>query len=299
MLGPLLALSSGFSFTLSNIFVRRGVYRTGESYSPVVISLTVGTAIFGLWLLVSGEAGRLLSLSWLGVISLAGAGIIHLVIGRFFAATGLRLIGANRAVPIQTCFIIIAALLGVLFFGEPLTVSLVLALLLVMGGIILISTTGKSEAEKLRMSKAALPRGILAALAAAFCWGVAPILVKIGLNEVNSPVLATFISGVSAAIVIGISLFYPGNSEKLRRLTRASLLPFFVAGIAISAATILRYIALDYSPVSIVVPLTGTNTLFIFPLSFLINRQIEVFNLRIITGALAMVIGVFLIFWMV
>lgn len=297
MIGPLLALFSGFSFALNNIFVRKGVYRSGESFSPVAISLFLGTALFGLWLLISGEAVRLASLSWLGVGSLSAAGIIHFLVGRLFGFTGVRLIGANRAVPIQTCFIIVAALLGVLFLGEPMSVSLVLALLLVAGGIMLISTTGKSETEKLNMPEGALAKGILATLAAALCWGVSPILVKIGLREVGSPVLATFISGAAATLVIGVALFYPRNSEKLSRLDRASFLPFIVAAIAISLAQISRYVALDYSLVSVVVPLTGTNSLFIYPLSFLINRQIEAFNLRIIMGGIVITAGVFLIFW--
>lgn len=297
MIGPLLALFSGFSFALNNIFVRKGVYRSGESFSPVAISLFLGTVLFGLWLLISGEAVRLASLSWLGVGSLSAAGIIHFLVGRLFGFTGVRLIGANRAVPIQTCFIIVAALLGVLFLGEPMSVSLVLALLLVAGGIMLISTTGKSETEKLNMPEGALVKGILVTLAAALCWGVSPILVKIGLREVGSPVLATFISGAAATLVIGVALFYPRNSEKLSRLDRASFLPFIVAAIAISLAQISRYVALDYSLVSVVVPLTGTNSLFIYPLSFLINRQIEAFNLRIIMGGIVITAGVFLIFW--
>lgn len=297
MIGPLLALFCGFSFALNNIFVRKGVYRSGESFSPVAISLFLGTVLFGLWLLISGEAVRLASLSWLGVGSLAGAGIIHFLVGRLFGFTGVRLIGSNRAVPIQTCFIIIAALMGVLFLGEPLSISLILALLLVAGGITLISTTGKSEAEKLNMSKDTLVKGILVSLAAAICWGVSPVLVKIGLKEVGSPVLATFVSGATATLVIGASLFHPRNSEKLSRLDRASLLPFILAATAISLAQISRYVALDYSPVSVVVPLTGTNSLFIYPLSFLINRQIEAFNMRVIMGGIAVTAGVFLIFW--
>lgn len=172
MVGPLLALFSGFSFALNNIYVRKGVYRSGESFSAVAISLFLGIVLFGLWLLISGEAVRLASLSWLGVGSLAGAGIIHFLVGRLFGFTGVRLIGSNRAVPIQTCSIIIAALMGVLFLGERLAISLVLALLLVAGGITLISTTGKSETEKVDMPKDALVKGILATLAAALCWGV-------------------------------------------------------------------------------------------------------------------------------
>jgi uncharacterized membrane protein len=139
---------------------------------------------------------------------------------------------------------------------------------------------------------------VLAALAAALFWGVSPILIKIGLKEVESPLLATFVSYVASSIVIGVSLFYPKNSEKLRRLTRPAIIPIIIGAVSVSAAQILRYIALNYSRVSLVEPLIYSMTsLFIFPLSFLINRQIETFNLRIIMGAITIVVGVCLIFW--
>jgi len=298
VIGLILALFSGFSFSLSNIFVRKGMHWSGEAFSIIPIFAFLGTLFFGVPLLISGEAEQLASLSWLGVSALAGAGILHFILGRISAYTGIRLIGANRTVPILTCSILIAALLGIFLLGEPLTISLVLAVLLVVGGIILISTRGNSKTEQSGMPRGFLVKGILAALGGAICWGISPTLVKVGLKEVGSPLLATFVSYAASSIVIGVSLFFPRNSEKLRRLTRPAIIPIIIGAVAVSVAQILRYWALNYSHVSLVEPLIGSmNSLFIFPLSFLINRQIEAFNLRIIMGAIAVVVGVSLIFW--
>lgn len=297
MIGLLLALFSALSFAFANIYIRKGMYRSGESFSGVVISLFLGTLIFGLWVFVSGKPIQLASLSWLGVGSLAVAGIVHFLMGRLFSYIGIRLIGSNRAIPVQTGYILIAALLGTILFGEPVTISLVLALLLVSGGIITISQTGKSGEGGLALPKGALAKGILAALGAAVCWGVSPVLIKFGLNELGSAALATFISGVAATVVIGVTLFRPENTEKLRRLDRVSLGALVLAAIATTIAQVARYLALDYGSVGTVVPLTGIYALFIYPLSFLINRQIEDFSLRVIIGGIAVVAGVLLIFW--
>jgi drug/metabolite transporter (DMT)-like permease len=297
VVGLVLALLSGFSFAVSTIFMRRAVYRSGESFSPLLISVFLGMVIFGFPLFVSGKAGQLTSLSWLGVGSLAGAGVLHFILGRVSAYTSLRLIGSNRAIPILRGNILFATLLGVFFLGEPMTISLVLALSLIVGGIILISITGSSKTGKLTMTEGSLVRGLFAALGAALCWGISPILIKIGLREANSPLLATFVSYTMASIVAGGLLFYPGNSEKLHRLDRSSLIPIVIAAVATSIAQLLRYTALDYSPVSMVVPLIGADTLLVFPLSFLINREIETFGLKTIMGAIAVVTGIFLIFW--
>jgi drug/metabolite transporter (DMT)-like permease len=243
-----------------------------------------------------GDVGQLASLSWVGLGALAGAGVIHFILGRIAGYTGIRLIGANRAVPIFSSSLLIAALWGIFLLGEPLTLSLGMAILLIIGGIVLISTTGK-ETSKSVMPRGSLLKGVLLSLSAALFWGTSPVLVKIGLREINSPLVASFISYVTASIVIGFTLFYPANTEKLRRLNRSSLIPIIIAATAGAVAQLLRYQALVFSPVSQFEPImAGANNLLVFPLSFLMNRQIEVFSLRIIVGAIAIVAGVFLIF---
>ena len=297
MIGLVFALFSGISFATSNIYVRQGVHRSGEAYSIIPIFALLGTVGFGAMVIIMGELGYLGSLSWLGVSALSVAGVIHFILGRICAYTGIRLIGANRTVPIFSSSILIAALLGIFLMGEPLTVSIIVAVLIILSGIILIGRTGNSTSDKLAMPQGHLVKGILAALGAALCWGVSPVLVKIGLKEVASPWVATFISYAASLVVISTTLFYGKNTEKLRRLNRFSLLPIIYAAVAVAIAQIFRYNALNYSFISAVEPtIMSTNSLLVFPLSFLINRQIEAFNLKIILGSVAIVAGVSLIF---
>ena len=70
-----------------------------------------------------------------------------------------------------------------------------------------------------------------------------------------------------------------------------------MASLATAVAQIGRYLALDYSTVGAVIPISATYALFFYPLSFIINRQIEDFSPRVIIGGLAVIAGVFLIFW--
>ena len=296
MIGLVLALAAGFIYISSVTFIRKGVHSSGESFSPVPIALFVGTVIIGLVVLASDGFEQLASLSWLALGSLVGAGVIHFILGRMLGYIGLRLIGANRTVPISASTVLVAVLLGVFFLGEPMTIALALAILLIMGGIILIGTSGSTRTDKSSMPAGSLVKGVLVSLAAALCWGVTPILIKIGLREIDSPLLGAFVSYAAASIIIGVSLLHPVNNKKLRRLSRASLVPFLIAAIATSVAQILRYSAINYSPVSLVVPIIWANSLFVFPLSFLMNRKIEAFNLRIVMGAVAIVAGIFMIF---
>lgn len=297
MLGLVLALFAGSSATLSNIFVRKGVVRSGESFSPLPISNFIGLGLFALVALISGTAGQLISLSRLGVISLAGAGIVHFIMGRQLAIISVRLIGANRALPIQAISIIFAVLLGVILLREPLTVAISLAALLIFGGAILIGTTGSYKVGKRDMPEGFLAKGVLAALGTAVCWGVSPALVKIGLNEIGFPLVGVLISYMASSAVIGLLLLYRPNSDKLRRLDRNSVRSFIIVAMLISTAQMLRYLAIDLSRISLVAPLIASiKPLLVIPLSFLMNRDIEVFGSRIIAGSVLVVAGIILVF---
>lgn len=297
IIGLVMALLAAVGFAAHNTFMRKGIHRSGEAFSPIPISTFMGTVLFTLPLFILGETGKLTSLSWVGVGSLAGAGVIHFVIGRILAYTSFQFIGVNRAAPIITCNTAIAALLGIFLLGEELTPLLILAFLLIIAGVFVISTANPSKTGKLDMPKGSLAKGVFAALGTAICWGTSPLLIKIGLAEANSPLLAVFVSYLASAVVAASLLFNPRNNKKLRRLDRTSLIPIIIAAVAVTVAQILRYTALDYSPISIVAPIMSIHVLFAFPLSFFINREIEAFGSRVIGGAITVVIGVFLMFW--
>jgi drug/metabolite transporter (DMT)-like permease len=295
-----LALFSGAFFSLSNVLVRKGVSRSGESFSIIPISAFIGTLFFGIPIVISGQIKQLLSISWLGLSALIGAGLLHFILGRMTAYVSIRLIGANRSVPIFISSVLIASLWGVFFLGESVTPPLILAIMLVVGGTVLIGTAGNSAQAKSDMPRASLVKGVLLALSAALFWGSSPMLVKIGLREMDSPLLATFTSYMASLVAIGFVLIFPANTRTLKRLNRFSLIPIVLASIAVAVAQILRYQSLAYSPVTQFEPVMhGAHILLVFPLSFLINRQLEAFNTRILIGAIAIVAGVFLVFWAV
>jgi len=300
MIGLVLALFSGASFSVSNVFVRRGVSRSGESFSILPISAFIGTLFFAIPILITGQLTQLSSISWVGLTALIGAGLLHFVLGRMTAYVSIRLIGSNRSVPIFSSSVLIASLWGVFLLRESLTPPLILAIILVIMGTILIGTTGNSAQDKSPISRTSLIKGVAFALSAALFWGSSPMLVKIGLREVDSPLLGTFISYMAASIVMAFTLIFPANNQKLKQLNRYSLIPIIIASVSVAVAQILRYWSLDSSPVTRFEPVMhGAHILLIFPLSFLINRQMEAFNLRIVIGATAIIAGVFLIFWAV
>jgi len=289
-IGLIITLLSAVVFAGGNVLTRKGVYHAGESFTGVFISIFVGVLFFALLTLFSGAWHRLLSLSWQGFTLLGVAGIIHFVLGRYLAYDCFRFIGVNRGSVILRSSNFYAVILGILFLKEPVTPFLVLAVLCVTAGVTLVSVERGDEVSKLPS------RGVLAGLGGAFCWGTSGVLIKPVIEEIGSPLAAAFISYIAAFLVVAGFLFGRGQRKQLTQLHREALVPLVISAILIAVAQLLRYLALSYSPVSVVSPLIGTSSLFVFFLSFLLNRNIEVFSWRVFIGIVVTVVGTFLFF---
>ena len=289
-LGPVLALLSAAVFGGMGVLIRRGVYQSEESTTAAAISAFVGTPLFLFILPLTGDWNRLWSLSWQGFASLGIAGILHFVLGRYLLFNAIRLIGANKTVAIARTNILFAVIFGIVFLREAVTTLLILGALCIMAGAALVSFEKEEGAFKLQI------KGVLFVLSGALCVGIAAVLIRSAMEEVGSPYVATFISYMTAFLLWTILLLQKGQRDQLFQLPRSSLFILSMAAILGLVGQLLRYAALNYSPVSVVQPLVGTVVLFTFFLSFMLNRSIDVFNWRVFLGIVVVVTGTFLLF---
>ena len=289
-IGLIFALLAAVGLALGTVFVRKGSFRVGESFTSVAISIFIGVTFFLLVMLFTADWDKLRSVSGQGLALLATAGVIHFVVGRFLGYTCFRLIGANRGITILRTQILYAVFFGILLLNEPLTVFLILGVLSLAAGATLVSVEKGTETTKLH------GKGVLAGLGGGFFWGISGVLIKPGIAEIGSPYAAAFISYTAASLVIAGLLLRKGQREQLLHLPRQSISPLVISGLFVAIAQLLRYLALSYSPVSVVTPLIGINVLFTFFLSFLLNRDIEVFTWKVFIGIAVTAVGAFLLF---
>ena len=293
--GLILALLAAVSFGASTILVRKASAEAGESFTATATSVFIGIFFFAIAISFTGEWDKLFSISGRASILLGAAGIIHFVIGRSLGYNAYRLIGANKANPFITTNPFYAVILGVLLLKESITVYLVLGVLCIFAGAALITTEKKSVSKEQRGFFRTEVKGILAALGAAICWGISPVLIKPALGEIGSPLVGAFVSYATASIVMAFLLFRRQHREQIVRLPLITvLIPLIISGIFTSAGQLFCYVALSYSAVSVVTPLASTQALFACIFSFLFNRQIEVFTPKVILGMVATVTGTFL-----
>jgi len=295
--GLVFAIVAATSFAGSTIYVRKAVAQTGESFTAVAISVFTGVPFFALVILFSGEWHKLWALSWTSFALLGVAGIVHLVAGRLFAYNSYRLIGANKSSALLRTSPVYAAILGVVFLDEQLTILIVSGILCIVGAGVLVSVERKSVSD-VRTTGFSLAeiKGLLTALGGGLCWGISPVLIKPAVAGLGSPFVGGFISYVVASIAMTIFFLRRGYRQLLTQLQFfTALTPLIISAVFVSIAQLFYYAALSYSPASMVAPLLGTSVFFIYPFSFLTNRSIEVFSPKVILGMLATVLGTFLI----
>jgi drug/metabolite transporter (DMT)-like permease len=294
MLGGFLALLSAACFSMNNAAARRGVL-SGSVLQAMVISVPFGVPFFFIALLIFGSLSDLQSFSFRGVSWLAAAGILHFVVGRYANYRGAKAIGANLVGPIQDSNILVSLGFAIFLLGEKLTAIMVLGILLVCIGPVLTWKKGEAKAEvkKPPTFKPLWGEGIFFAVVSALAYGTSPILVRLGLDGggVGRGTAAGLISYLAASGCVFLMLLRPGALSEVRATGRGNLNWFLFASLAVGMAQLLRYMALSMAPVSVVAPMMRLSSVFRVYLSWLVNREHEVFGPGVLLGTIVSVLG--------
>jgi len=101
----------------------------------------------------------------------------------------------------------------------------------------------------------------------------------------------------SAGLIMAVMLLSPNRRRDFTRLSlKKNVAPMLIAGLFTAAGQLLYFAALSRSQANTVAPLVSIEILFIFILSFLVNRRSEVFTFRVALGMAAAIAGTFLLF---
>jgi drug/metabolite transporter (DMT)-like permease len=297
-IGLIIALISALSFSIGIVMVRRTAGEAGESFSVTALSIFIGIPFFAVALVISGEWNDLIHVSGKALGMLAAAGVIHFIIGRLLAYDSFRLIGANRSTPFIQTSPIYAIILSLVFLQEQPTGFIILGALFMLAGAYLITREKKSfSGEVKKKFTRDEVKGILLALGAAICWGVTPVLIKPAVTEIGSSAAGTFIAYATATVIIGLLLLKKPRLSNLKKLPfKKSLLPMCIAGLFTAFGQLMYFISLETSPANIIAPLMSIQILFIFFLSLLINRRMEIFSWKVVLGMLLTLVGTIFLF---
>lgn len=316
-LGVLYALLSTFSFSVNQVSVRRGML-SGSAAQGVYVSVLLGTPILLLIAIATMQLFRFEAISPEGYLWLASAGIAHFIFGRYTNYRTVGALGAIRARPVIQMGFLVSIAFAVLWLKEEITGMMWIGIALVTVAPMMLylrrsgnesvvpGNTGLPKAsskqtkpsELISPPRSKLIEGYLFGTINAVIFGFTPLMVRQGLVDSDGlGVLGAFVAYSGAALVLMPTLVFPGVRRVLAGIDRTSGRWFVSATTAVLMAQMFHFLALSVAPVSLVMPIQRAGSVFLLPMSYLINRQSESFEPRIlfaiavsITGSLIIVL---------
>lgn len=277
------ALLSALLWAVDSILVRMGA-RNSNVVAAAFLSYSVTALCFWTYLLTYFPLPLLWSSSSLYFVL---SGCLQPLLARILFYMGLTRLGVSRAGPLLGTAPLFGVVIAVVFLHERPTLNVYAGTLLTVASVWLVSSRRGGESEWRRFD-------ILYPLGAAFFAAVSQNLRKAGLLILPDPFAGAAISTSVSLLLFSGFLLATGRIE-LIKIQRKSL-PFFGSAALVSTtAQLLSFLALNRGEVSAVVPLLNANPLFALFLSSLFLKDMEKITLKIVMGAVLMILGIILI----
>ncbi|MFC1894212.1 EamA family transporter, partial [Chloroflexota bacterium] len=274
---------------------RRAVMHVSDAALGVIITVPLSVLFFMIILIFIGQIDSIFSFSWQSYLWLSAVGFNTFILGRSLNFKSIQLIGANTNAVLVRVAPLVSVILGVSFLGEVVTWELVVGVLLIVLGVMLVGINPQMFRGGKSMFSGIPTRGYIYGIGTGLAVGTTPILIKMGLSGSGSPIAGAFISYSAAAIILSVTLWNNKRRVALAGMTGSAVSFFILYGLFTSTANLVRYLALDIAPVSLVASVFALSPVFLLVLSFLFNRKLEVFSKYVIIGIIAAVVGTILL----
>ncbi|BFM09272.1 DMT family transporter [Halioxenophilus aromaticivorans] len=280
------ALLSSIMFAATFLLVKIG--RESASHLSVLwITLTINVVVLGLSTLFIDIPK---SLTLVDLKFFIVSGIFAPLLGRLFQFVGMSRLGANTTTALTLTHPLVTVLIGLVFLGESGSVVQMLGAFLIITGSLLIAIFSGSNGN-LRISSG-YQIYLIYPLLASLTYGISIALRKVGIDQLNSPVLASAVT-VSASWII-LSLYILVARCKISCSSR-EFTYFVYAGILSSIGPIFLYLSLAVGNLLLIAPLAATTPLFVLVGTWLYSKNNEKFGYQIIVGTVGIFIGVTLL----
>ncbi|MGE5818299.1 MAG: DMT family transporter [Deltaproteobacteria bacterium] len=288
--GIMYALIAGLFWGTSPVLVKRGLADSNVSaatlYQQAAILFTL--IIFTLFErnLFSGK------ISPTAVLVFAATGVVGAYVGRTLFVKSVAQIGASRAQSLNNSSPLVTVLLAALFLGERLTPGIVAGVVLIISGVFFIT---KVEPER---HESAVNRTLtLTSILATICYGIVPVMKKVGTDAGGSPVLGALVMHATGLILLLTLGSLLKINLKWHKVPAGSWFCFLAAGALQAVGSILTLKALIYAPASIVAPIWNAQPIVSFFLARSLLKGIEVVTIRDGMAAVMVVAGVIVLRW--
>lgn len=295
MFGAFLALASAALFGLNNATVRRGVL-TATVLQGMAITVVLGVPLFLVLAPFFGAFGAMAGMTWQSWGWMALAGVVHFVIGRYGNYRATQTLGATLSTPVQQLSIIVSLALALVWLGESLSGLKVTGLLLVLIGPALVLGRRKQNAKAAK-GKVFVPQygpGFFWGGVCALGYGISPLFISFGLPEgsgLGAALAGVIVSYLAASAVVIALVMVAGGRHYLAGMGKPAMWWFVISTVCVALSQMLRYMALAFAPVSVVVPIQRLSVVFRLIFGAALNRDAEIMDRSVIVGILLSVLG--------
>lgn len=298
MIGELAALGAAISWAIAPLLYKKALSNTSPVSANIVRCLTNGLVLVVL-LFAWGKIGILFSLPTWAIALTVASGIIGLGVGDTLYMVALKSIGVSRAVPLASTYPLFSLVWAVFLLGQPLSPLALVGAVSILIGIWILSRQ-KSTDSKSDLKNKTLLIGVSASLVTATVWSISLALMDVVVSDSSASGLDANYALVTLrmAAVALFSLAMAGFIDKERgfaKISRKGVLLLCVGGLVANG---LGWILMNYSflviPPTQAVPISSTSPLFAAIAGLLFFRERA--TLRVVSGALAIVAGIVLVF---
>lgn len=291
MNGALWALAAGAGFGLFQALNRRAVHGM-DVYMATFIQLVISVVVLVILSLITEDSGLLLKAPIGAILSFAAAGFFHFLIGWTLLNASQKKIGAARTSPLIGTTPLFGTIIAAFTLREfPRPIELVGIGLIVMGAYYVSRESGNSaETKGVPFTVAEILKVSWLGLGAALFWAISPIFIRIGLQDLPSPLLGVTVGVTASAVGYGAVLLWNRKSWAGVPITSDAWTFKVAAGLLVGLSTWMRWVALDLAPVAVVLALSMISV----PLVVLLSPFISGKHLERVTAMLWMGTGLIL-----
>jgi drug/metabolite transporter (DMT)-like permease len=298
-MGGVLALLAALSFTIDNIFIRKGLM--GENPGSVwdirfVISITC-MSLFMLGALAATLLGytivqELTYLTFVDVLYLVIAGVLGPFAGAYLFSNAIAQIGASHTSALWTgSNPLFAALLGALFMGQIPDLIGMVSVLMIIGGIVVVGYHGHQETAVL-LEKTKFAGGILALLSG-ICVALSQVARGVAMNMGATTNTAFFIYQGTALVVVTAVLYSKTRTFKhITKINKRSLLCYAASGTGMLSGSYFLLTSFTLIPVWQAVAIRNMQPILAILLSYMLLRKVDKISSRLVLGATLVTLGV-------
>ncbi len=298
--GVVFALLASATFALNAASMRRGM-ATAAASKGLYVTIFVGFGLFVIASVVSGQVFDADMVAGRDYGFLVAGGFFHILAGRYCNYRAMGALGSNRAQPIVGLSTLGSVIIAILFLNETLDALKVAGIVLVIVGPALARPKRRAApakapvggsgdvatavvASKVVAFTPKVVEGYFFGLSAAVLWGAGPVLMRAGLDDNGLGIFGGMVAYGTAAAVLSLGLLIPGQASGVLTLDKSTRGWFLFGAFNSFLANVFRFTALALAPVSIVIPLMRSSVVFTVGFNWLLNRELESFDRRVIGG---------------